>query len=310
MELGQIQENKRLTDILFNYRPDQFIADLIAPPIKVDSRLFNVTTLNNAPFRIPNGKTGPRGKVEQIQIDASQNTYYVIDVVLEGVVDKIEQEAIADFDLLAETAETVKDDIKLIHDKDLSAVIFNASNYATGWKTQLLAGGQFNDAASNPLSIIKVGLRKVRKRVTDIVFGIKAWDDFTMHPTVLQVFGFTGGAQRELAANVTQDLVAKYFRVLRVHVGDQKYDSSAPGQTEVEADVWGPHVALLHQGQAERKSAQAHTLVFSETLDKAGNFFAKDPGPWGSEFVRAGWNRQIVVKNNKMGYYIEDASAA
>jgi len=188
-------------------------------------------------------------------------------------------------------------------------VIFNAANYATGWKTQLIAGGQFNDAGANPISIIKTGIRKVQKWPTDLVFGINAWDAFIMNPSVLSVFGITGGAARDIGTAITPQAVANFFGVKRVSVGYTKYNAAAVGVTDDEQFVWGSHVAILHQSVDNRMSALAHTLVFSETLNWAGDFFEKDPGPQGSQFVRAGWNRQIVVKSNKMGYFIQDAAA-
>jgi hypothetical protein len=325
---SSLDRDSILTDKLFGfmYDPSEFIAKSVIPVLNVPNdglaseppRTFKLVTLNDAPYRIPDGKTRPKGRVTMIDIDHSTDLFEVEDIYLEASVEKIENGQFTG-NLEEEKTKFIADNLDVIHEKDVSAVLFAAANYAVGWKTDLSAGGgalQWNNSAAVPLTDIKKGIRKCRKPPDYIVFGLQAWDAFCLSDQVLKAFGIEGGAAGRMAASITTQAVADYFKInesvdLKVYVGAAKYDSSAEGQTEVEAYVWGPHVAIgrssgaTSEGNAKRTFC--HTVCYSQMPSEVFKWFTMDGGPRGSLHVRGGWNRSLIVKSNKGGYFIENA---
>lgn len=306
--VGQLYTNPLLANVLFTYRYENFIGKRVIKPVKVEARMFRIQTFNDGPFRIPNAKTGPRGKVEQIEIRTKQDTYMVDDYYLEEPVDRIEQGVTAPFSLKATATEFIAQNLELIYDQQVAATIFDPANYATGNKTNLPAGQRFTDPASHPIKIIKAGLRASMAWPDKLVFGIEAWDAFQEHDVVLKTFGIQGGAGGRVGVSISEAAVAGYFGVKEVLVGRERYDASFEGDEEDPQFIWGPHVAALHNPDPTGTKDMVHTFAGSETLADAMEFFHKDPGPKGTDFVRAGWNYIIIVKNNRYGYLIENAA--
>lgn len=308
-EISQVRSNPLLRDYLLKYTNDEFIGKQVVPIAPVPKRTFRVQTLNLGPMRIPDAHAAPRAIVNQVEFEASQTEYSVEDRYLEEPVDRIEAKE-AEFDELAEATDFVAENLSLVHEKDISDFIFNTAQYAaTTNRTQLTSGGQFEDAACKALDVCWTGIKNCLKYPTIGVFGFDAYIKFVQNDQVQKQFGITGGGSQWAGRMITAQDIANYFKLRAVYIGTPYYDSSKEGQASTFVRLWGKHVAFLHQVAQPTRRSVTHSTCFSNQQAFAGQYFEPRIGPQGADIVKAGWDRKIVLVSNRLGYFIQDATA-
>ncbi|MCI0443001.1 hypothetical protein L0152_07265 [bacterium] len=317
-ELVNISGKRLLSEFLFNFRYGLFIGKDAIPiaPLGAGNRIFRVQTFNESPYRIPtgSGKTGPRGKVEQVEIDASQNEFSVEDCYLEEPVDIIESEQAQNvgMDRKMAASEFIGTLLELIYEKDVATFLTTQANYLAGffstpgvlWSTP---------ATATPLTDILTANRVLDAPMTKLIMGQKAWDNLVLTDQVRTVFGIGGGSMNAPSAITTQ-LLGSWFTTniknpVEVYVGVSKYNAAKPGQANSIQYLWDNDVVLLHQVDQPTKFSITHSFSGSELQADSQEHFDKDPGPRGSIFVRQGWNYKIVLKNQRLGYLLENVVA-
>lgn len=312
--IGQLTSNRLLESFFFNYEYPGFIADQIINIVDVPSRFFRVNTFNDAPMRIPDGRTAPRGRVNSVEIPISQQAFEVEDIYLENPVDRIEgQEAgSSSIPLLRLATEDIAYKIRLIHEKDVADIITNTANYAASNRTTLAGAQQWTDPASTPVNDIWAGIEAMLSYPDKIVFGPSSFRTFMTHQQVRDIFGISGGAGGRVGRGITREDIAGYFGVQTVVVGYERYDPNPEGiTTAAPIFIWPDSVAILHNpaGVGTGGGAMAHSLAFSNVRSFGAQYFDHHIGPRGSDIVRAGWDRKYIVKSNKHGYLISDTNA-
>lgn len=312
--IDQISPNPYLTDYLLAYTYKDFIAKTLLPVAKVPKRTFRVQKLNQGPFRVPDGSTGPRGAVNQITIDASIEEFTVQDRWLEHPVDRIESRE-AEFALPTAAADFVAQNLNLIHEKEVATFFQDTANYRATCKSDLSAGGgaqQFDNPSSSPVQTIN-GMIKAQSKLPNVGWiGYEAYLALATHDQILRATAglypaiqlmtpIGAGGQGTGKPMAAADSIAKYFGLDMLLVGREKYNSAAEGQTDVEDFIWGKSMGFAHIVPQPTPYSVTFAACFSETLAKSGTFFLPFPGPEGSDYVRSGWNRRIVMMNQGLG---------
>lgn len=155
-----------------------------------------------------------------------------------------EAQAVPGIDLLSTNIDTVLAVIALEKEIQQAAIARNASIYAVTNKTALVGAAKWSDPASKPSKAVSAGKEVIRgrtgRRPSVLALGAAVAAALKEHPDVIDRFKYTR------SDTVSDEMLAKYFDVSKVLVGDAIIDDEM-GNT---MDVWGNDAILAYVPQS------------------------------------------------------------
>lgn len=299
-----------LTGIAIAYRNRAMIADLVLPrvtPVTKEEFLYFVYDLAQG-FTVPDTKVGRRGKVNQIEFTAKEETGHTKDYGLEDSIPAADMaNAPAGIDPRANSVEYIMNLIALDREVRVAGVVFNPDTYPTGNKVTLSGTSQFSDTAnSHPIAVISNALDSCVVRPNTMTIGRPAWSVLSRHPEIvsacLRNAGESGIARR-------QD-VADLFELDEIMVGEAFVNTARKGQTAALSRCWGKHIALTYRN---RQAAPQRDVTFGMTVPfgqpVAGAWDTKEIGLRGGTKVRAGESTAEVITCADCAYFLQNVAA-
>lgn len=299
-----------LTGIAIAYRNRAMIADLVLPrvtPVTKEEFIYFVYDLAQG-FTVPDTKVGRRGKVNQIEFTAKEETGHTKDYGLEDSIPATDMaNAPAGIDPRANSVEYIMNLIALDREVRVAGVVFNPDTYPTGNKVTLSGTSQFSDTAnSHPIAVISDALDSCVVRPNSMVIGRPAWSVLSRHPEIvsacLRNAGESGIARR-------QD-VAALFELDEVVVGSAWVNNARKGQAAVISRCWGKHISLIYrnkQAAPQRDVSFGMTVPFGQPI--AGSMFDPKIGLRGGMRVRAGESVRELITCADCGYFLQNVAA-
>lgn len=298
-----------LTGIAIAYRNRAMIADLVLPrvtPVTKEEFLYFVYDLAQG-FTVPDTKVGRRGKVNQIEFTAKEETGHTKDYGLEDSIPAADMaNAPAGIDPRANSVEYIMNLIALDREVRVAGLVFNAATYPTANKVTLSGTSQFSDTTSHPIATIANALDACVIRPNTMVIGRPAWSVLSRHPEIvsacLRNAGESGIARR-------QD-VADLFELDEILVGEAFVNTARKGQAANLARCWGKHIALTYrnkQAAPQRDVTFGMTVPFGQPV--AGAWDTKEIGLRGGTKVRAGESTAEVITCPDAAYFLQNVAA-
>ena len=298
-----------LTAIAIAYANTSYIADLVAPRVRVDKQTFSFMQYSaDQYFNTPDTKVGRRSKPNEVNLEGAEVTDSTEDYGLDGGVPNADVEnADARYDPLGNEVAFLQELIALDREVRVANLTFSNATYDPALRQTLAGVSQFSDYVnSDPIPVINNALDLPLVRPNQMVFGQQGWTKFRSHPKIVEAVLGTGAK----SGNVTREAVAALFEVDEVIIGRARANSAKRGQLPVLQRLWGNHLALLHKAPVpEAKGATTFAATFQWGERVAMQWEDKNLGMRGGTACRTGESVKERVVASQAGYFFQNAFA-
>lgn len=299
------------TAIALAYSNRAMIADEVLPRMTVNERSFKWDKHEKAGlFQVPSTLVGRKGKPNEVEFKATEETSSVSDYGLEDAVPQEDIDAARSkpgLDPLGKATEGVTDLIMLDREIRTANVVFSDATYPTGNKLELSGStdkwNAYAEANSDPVADILTAKEAALMPYNTCVMGESVWFALRRHPKLLEAYfpvNASGGGI--LSIQQFQEL----FEFERVLIGRAKKATSKPGQTLALGDVWGDSLAMLHQNPLA--GLRGNRITFGATAEYGTRVAGADPdrniGLRGGQRVRVGESVKELVTASDCGYLL------
>lgn len=299
------------TAIALAYSNREMIADQVLPRVTVNERSFKWDKHEKAGlFQVPSTLVGRKGKPNEVEFKASEETSSVSDYGLEDAVPQEDIDAARSkpgLDPLGKATEGVTELIMLDREIRTADLVFGAATYPTGNKLELSGAtdkwNAYAEANSDPVADILTPKEAALMPYNTCVMGESVWFALRRHPKLLAAYfpvNASGGGI--LSLQQFQEL----FEFERVFIGRAKKATSKPGQTLTIGDVWGDSFAMLHQNPLA--GIRGNRITFGATAEYGNRVAGADPdrniGLRGGQRVRVGESVKELITAADCGYLL------
>ena len=263
--VSKLHVDKHLTNIVQNLiNKGEFIAPEVAPIVRVQKQTDMILSWPQEDwYREDNDKRSPGMEANLVGFDVTSLTYHAQNYALRGGV-TVEDAANADPMLMMTQREGkasfLSQKLMVNWERRLAALIFASANVGT---STLVASAFTDRSNSDPIGTIQARMDQVEDaigwRPNRVLIGNDAWREIARNDKVIDKAnktGVTGGAR-----DATIEQVQALLEVDKVLIGKQKYNSSAEGQGNSLANVWGDSVLCYYAPQ--RASLQEASYMYS-----------------------------------------------
>lgn len=260
-----------------------YIADRVAPYRNVTSQLFRwYSSKISEAFTVYDTQIDRLGQANEMThgwtlTEDSTKDYAIREPV--PYADEAEAQAQnLPFQLKAEAAQNVVDQIQLNREIRVSTIVNSTSSYLTGYFVDKASAKWSDFANSDPVADILDAQSKMLIRPTVAVTSRRVADILQRHPKIAVALGgsLNSGMYYPL------DQIARLLNLREIIVGDTLYQTSKRGQTLVTGNIWPDNFAMHYRsgvdasGVLSLSGAQTRSPDFLSTFRWA---------PGGSEWV-------------------------
>ena len=194
-----------------------------------------------------------------------------------------------------------QDVIALGREKACADLALNEANYETTNKVTLSGTSQFTDPNSDPIGVIKTGIRAI-KRTTGRKPNVCAisgdvWEVLSEHPKVLEKIKYVA------TAVLTPEDFAKLIKVDRVVVGEAVHEQA--GELK---DIWSKAIVLAYVAPASKEQKQnIYEPSFGYTVRRKNGLYVDTYTEVGGkvEIVRTTDINKPYIVGKSAGYLIK-----
>lgn len=260
-----------LSEFARGYTQAGMIGRALFPRAPVPVRGFKRVQFGKEAFRLYNTRRAPGTDTKRVVFGYDGLPAKLNQHALDAVVPREHaQEAAAGpgIDLQTEAARLVLDVMQLDEEVEQAGLATDAANYAATNKVTLAGVDQWNDPASDPKTVVKDAKEAVRQKVgrdpNVLVISKPIFNALDDHPKILEKTKYTS------SDSITVELLARYFGVQRVAVGEAVF---ASGADDAFSDVWGNFAVLAFVPQGGQQSVRVPSYGYTYAL--AGHPFVE-----------------------------------
>jgi len=255
-----------VSNILLNYRPQNYIADRIFPVVPVNKQSDLVPGIKiDDRFRTEETVRAPGTEPRMIHFNVTSQQYFCVNYAL-GTFMTAEEAANADlaWNTKQIRSELVYDILMLDHEIRVANYVTSGSNCGSYWTTASGWNDWENSAPlTNVLTDIDVAEQLRGYRPNRAVFGKTAWHNWRNSDEVLARLFPHGGAMAggNRGALVSRQLAAELLELDEVLVGGAYYNSAAENATLSLSRIW--HDMVLYYYTPGRPSKDRPAFGYS-----------------------------------------------
>ncbi|MFO1081882.1 MAG: capsid protein [Reyranellaceae bacterium] len=303
-----------LTGIAIQYRNKALIADQVLPRItpELPRKTFKYNVWTKAEqFTVPKTEVGRRGRPSEIEFTASEQTGAVVDYALDDPIPYDDlQNAPEGHDPEAFAVQSIAGLIALDREIRVAALIFASGSYPAANATSLSGNDQWNaydQAASDPIDDINIGLDTPLIRPNTMVIGRAAFTKLASHPKIIKAVQGNSGD----AGIASRQQIAQLFELDQVLVGEGYKNSAKRGQTASYARIWGKACALLYLDTLAAGDGRLPSFggTFQYGTRIAGATDDMNISSRGGRRVRVVESVKEVITASDLGYFIDTVVA-
>jgi hypothetical protein len=242
---GNVHIDKVLTNISVGYPNNGFIADRIAPPVRVAKQTDKYYVHGREGWVLEPGSDlrAPGGQASEIPgLTVSTDQFFCQEHALEIPVTDEEREMV-DSPLAPdrEGTELITDKLLLGRELIVRDLSTTAANYAAGYSTTLSGTTQWSDYTnSNPITAFKVARRTVHAGLfiepNNHVFPYQVMSILEDHPQIIDRIKYSQ------AAVITEDIIGRVMGFGTAIVPGAGYNTARMGQAAALGYIWGKDV--------------------------------------------------------------------
>lgn len=242
MNLGQARVvDQILTDHARGYTNARFAGSALFPAVSMPTRAAKRIEFDRSSFRRRVTRRAPGSRIAEAAFGYEGKPVQLTQEALRGVVPREhlqEAAAVPSIDLLQTSVDLVLAVIALEKEIQQAAVARNAALYADTNKVVLAGSDKWSDPDSEPRELVDDAKEVIRKRTgrrpNTLLLAAGVAAAAKRHPKIREHFRPTG------SSSVSNEMLATYFDVEHVEVGDAIYDLD----DETTVDVWGNDAVL------------------------------------------------------------------
>lgn len=257
-----------LTGISVGYRNEEFVADVLAPAVRVNAQSDKYNVFDRRGFNAMEGLRSPGARADEIPPrEFSRDTYFAQEHALVDIVPRETGEEgnadAGDIDPLADSTEELTDMILLGREKALADLALDTTNYATGHSDTLGASEQWDEyGTSTPIADFKRARRVIHRAILRepnvAVLGYEVGSQLEDHPHFIERIKYS---QRGVT---TDEIIAEVTGVGRILRAGAMINGANIGQNEDNDYLWGRDAVLawVPPRPGRRIPAYAYEFVF------------------------------------------------
>ncbi|SRR5581483_8436574 len=287
-----------LTDISLGYKNDSYIADLLLPTLPVKDRSASHFVYGKEKFRTEDSKRGPGARSKEVTHSVTKSgVYYCEDHALKEFVTQEEiDEAPEGVDPMADATENVTEKHFINKEVEAATMLFDDSIITQG---EALSGSdQWSDPNSDPVKKIRAAKQTIHASIlrdpNTLMLGKQVFDILVDHPAIVERVKYS-----QLGV-LTKELLARFFDVPNVIIGEAQYNNSVEGQTDSMSYIWGKNALLAYVNPKlgkkdvtlgmtyQWKSRITETLEGVDERDRRGKFVRVGDHYYDQEIMAAG----------------------
>ena len=301
-----------LTGIAIAYKNTSLIADQVLPRVQVSTKEFKYQEYAKGQrFTVPETLVGRKGQPNEAEFGSTEESSFVRDYGLDDVIpnDDITQAAAAGngYNPVGHATEVLTDLILLDREKRTADLVFDDTQYASGYKATLSGTSQWSDYTnSTPRDVILAALDVPIMRPNIMVIGRAAWTKLRQHPQLVSSLLRNEGQQ----GTITREGLAQLLEIDEVIIGEGWVNTAKPGQTASMTRVWGKHAAFIYRNKLANTQRGA---TFGFTAQYGGRIAGQMPEPKlglrGGVRVRAGESVRELIVAPDLGYFFKNCVA-
>lgn len=303
--------DKLLTNVSQGYVPQGFVSEKALTPLKVVQSSGKIGRYGTQHLRLESTLMGGKGQARRVEIrQYSSDSYFIKPNGLEDLItpeeyDNVEQP----FDIEKDVTAQLTSLLYIGKEKALADSLRNTSIMTQN--VTLSGTSQFNDYTnSDPIAVIntaKATIRSASGALPDtLIMDENVINVLRFHPKILRNLGYADNR----AGSLTDDDLAKAFRVKRILVADVVYDSAKEGQTPSLTPLWGKDIVLacLPESPSKlQKSLGYYVTKSSEGPRKVYKYDVSNPPESKAVLVKDSYD--MVLTDVTCGYLIKNAIA-
>lgn len=230
-----------LTNHSRGYKNSGYIGDMLLPIASMATRAAKRIEFGRESFKRYRIRRAPGAAIAQVSFGYEGKPVQLSQYALAGLTPVEHQEeadAVPGIDLLSTNIDTVLAVIALEKEIQQAAAARNAATFAATNKVALAGAAKWSDDASDPAKAVEDAKEVIRSRTgrrpNRLALGARVAAKLRNHAKVVERFKHT------TAQTISDEMLAQYFNVEKVLVGDAIIDAD-DGST---SDVWGNDAIL------------------------------------------------------------------
>ena len=256
-----IHRDKALENISVAYRPEGFIADIVAPIVKVqhESDVYYVYSRGNN--SLPETIRANGAETNRATFDVSTSSYRLDAHGLhDDVTDRDRSNADKALNLDIAATEAITNRMLIRREVDLATIVQTAANWSNNASLTSALAWTANTTLSNPITQIdsasSVILLNSGKKPNLLVINNATFIGAKEHVSITDRVKYTS------ADSVTETILAKLFNIDRIVQGQAVYNTAQEGTTDVTAFIWTNCAWLAYSEKSPglKKASAIYTL--------------------------------------------------
>lgn len=240
----ELQFDGRLTNISQQYINEEYIGDLVMPPVAVQKKTGIFKTYDkDERFTVPETLVGAKTTPNEVEWSTGSDTFTCADNGLEEFLSQEEVDnADAPINAQSDTVEFVTNLVMLAKEKAIADFVFNAANYGSSNEVDIAAAWA-TLSSSTVLSDLETGMDACFKQPNILVMGLPTWRAASRSAELLAAVKGTLNPQNLNQGGVvmpaaSQAELAAYLGLDAVLVGAARINTARKGQAASYARVW------------------------------------------------------------------------
>jgi hypothetical protein len=307
--VADVYSNKTLSSMSVQYANDAYIGDRLLPILNAGSQPTGNYFVYDKRSRLayPDDLIGDREIPNEIDDARSTASFSCKDRgYTNSISKKVVDAADAPLDELMDLTEAINEGLAFKREKRQATVLTTAANF--GSNTAALAAANRWDSAGggNPVKDLQAAKAALwTGRGPSVVKGYcprDVWDVLARHPQILDLFKFSG-SNPGLA---TPDMLAKWFGLESILVGDAREDTANKGQTASYSRIWGSNtfgMVRVAQRPSIRNASFGYTFRMNGTV-KSFQWFDGRAGYDGRWYSKVAVSDDEKVVASDTGYLL------
>lgn len=309
-KLGDAKVDKILSQFSQMYRNDNYISELLLPPLKVIEKSGKFAKYGKENLRVYTNQIyrAPGTRAMSVDYSVSQGSYNCLERSVEKKVpDEYVNNSDNPYDPKRDATAVCMDVIWGNQEMALSTYMSDTNNLTSN--ITLAGNDQWSDYSnSDPVDDIETGINTVRaatgKRPNTIAMSHSVFTKLKYHPDIREQLKYTNGGQISDAS--MGQFLKDFFNVVNVFIGSAVYNSSDEGQSDSIADIWGKHCWLLWQNPSPTLMSATFGYTFFDVPREVDTYREEETR---SDIVRQRYSYDQNVMDVNLAYFIKNAIA-
>lgn len=292
-----------LTNVVQGYTNSELVGDRLFPIVPVDVSGGKIIEFDKAAFRLDDSQRAPGTNAKRVLLGYQGKPFVLENHALDAQVPREflrDAAEVPGIDLSSASVMTVMEKMRLKLEYQQAQLARNAALYDVNHKVALTGTSKWTDPTSTPDVDVRAAREAIRSTIgrypNTLLLSAVAFSALSVHPTLVDKFKYTS------ADSLTTAMLANYFRVKNVVVGEAVYADDADALN----DVWGNDAVLAYVPETLQKSI--HQPSYGYTYTMRGHPMV-EPGYWDkgckSWIFGVGFERAAVLSGITSGFLFQ-----